>query len=195
MGSFAALAFTVALGHSTYLEKSNPEPHFKVELSKEDSPTYLWGQYEELSIRTLGQGLGDSSIFSFGIGARKTMGDFFVFGELGYGFIDEGAKDIIVHEVVYTELVRNHNVYRRPVPVDPKDYESVWEVDDGFLGSVGAGYEWANDWSATVSWRPFVATEHIEIYDVERKENGKGYWQETRGRDLSSFQMTIRYTF
>ena len=195
MGSLAALAVTVALGHSSYLDQSNPEYHVKVELAKEGKPTYMWTQHEPLSVRMLGQGLGDSSITSFGLGARKSFRKLFVFGEIGYGFVDEGAKDIIVHEVVYTELVHNHNVFGRPVPVDPRDYESVWELDDGFLGSVGAGYEWANDWSATVSWRPFFVREHIEIYDVERKEKGKGYWQESRSRNLSSFQLQVRYTF
>ena len=195
MGSLSALAITVALGHSSYLDQSNPEYHFKLEVAQEDKPAYLWTQYEPLKMRILGQSIGDSSILSLGVGARKSFGSSFVFAEVGWGFIEQGARETIQHEIVYTELVGHHNVFGRPVPVDPRDYETAWEVKDGILGSVGIGYQWGDHWSTTWAWRPFFAKEHIEMYDVERKANGKGYWQESRSRDLSSFQLDLRYTF
>ena len=195
MGSLSALAITVALGHSSFLDESNPEYHFKLEVAKEGKPAYLWTQYEPLKIRILGQSIGDSSILSLGIGARKSFGQSFVFAEVGWGFLEQGARASIQHEIVYTELVNHHHVPPRNIPVDPKDYETMWEVDDGWLGAVGVGYQWNDHWSSTWAWRPFFAKEHIELYDRERKANDRGYWQESRSRDLSSFQLDIRYTF
>ena len=195
MGSLSALAITVALGHSSYLDQSNPEFHFRFEVAKEDKPAYLWAQHEELKTRILGQSIGKSSILSLGVGARKSFGDFFVFGEVGWGFIEQGAKAGVQHEVVYTELVGHHNVFPRVPPVNPHDYETSWDLDDGVLGAVGIGYQWSDHWSTSWAWRPFFVKEEIVMWDVERRARGGGYWVESRSRDLSSFQLDLKYTF
>jgi hypothetical protein len=198
---FGALALTVGLNHSQYLDQSYPEQTFKVSLEHEDYPVYVWGGYEELGIRILGQGIGDSSISSVGLGARKTIGDFFVFGEVGYGFIDEGANHTIQQEIVYTTLVHNHESEWRPVPVnvtrpyDQSTYETSWELEDGIMGRLGVGYELGKDFKVTLAYRPFFVKEFIQMWDVERRAAGRGWWQEGRNRDLSSFEVGISYTF
>lgn len=200
-----ALTLSLSLGTSLYTEDapyaSEPEYHLGLRVGHEETPLYLWGQYEDLSVRILGQGVGDSSIASFGLGARKSIGDFFVFGEIGYGVIDEGANKTIQQEVVYTDLLMNHRVDGRPAPVllendyDQDSYDTVWELDDGFLGAVGVGYQYGPV-SLSVAYRPFYAREHIELRDEDWRElTGGGWWQESRSRDLSSWQLSVGWTF
>ena len=170
-------------------------------MAHEEHPFYVYGQNETPNIRMLGQGIGDSSIYSLGVGARKYWGVFFVFGEVGYGVIDQGANRTIQQEIVYTELVLRHNVEFRPIPVYPQgnydqdSYETVWELDDGLLGAIGIGYQLGDHVSLTGAYRPFYVKEHIELYDAEKRKNGGGWWQETRSLDLSAFEFRVEYKF
>lgn len=201
---FDALTLSLALGWQQYTEDGpysiEPEPSLRVQVGHEESPLYVWGQYEEATVRILGQGVGDSSITSVGLGARKSIGEFFVFGELGYGMVDEGNNKKIQQEVVYTDLLLNHRVDFRPPPVYPQNdydqdsYETLWELDDGLLGEVGVGYQ-KGDWSASVGYRPFYVREHVELWDEEQRAAGGGWWQESRSRDLSSWRFSVSYTF
>ena len=198
-----ALTLSVALGYSQYTDEQGPEPepHFRISVGHEDKPYYLWGQWEDLTVRMLGQGVADADIYSFGAGARKSYGDFFGFFEIGYGLVNEHPNSTIQQEIVYTELVLRHNVEFRPIPVYPQgnydqdSYETVWELDDGLLGEVGVGYQHSDNLSFTASYRPFYVREHIELYDAEQRANGGGWWQESRSRDLSSFQLRVQWEF
>ncbi len=198
-----ALTLSVALGYSQYTDEEGPEPevHYKIEVGHEESPLYAFGGYEQLDVRMLGQAIGELDIFSVGLGARKNIGDFFVYGELGYGVLDNSPVDKIQQEIVYTELVGRHNVEFRPIPVypqgpyDQESYETVYEVDDGILGAIGVGYQPTEHLSFTIAYRPFYVREHMEIYDEERRARGGGWWQESRSLDLSSWQLSTRWTF
>ena len=205
MPMLQSITLSLLAGTSLYTEdapySAEPEYHLGFTLAHEDTPLYLWGQYEDLSVRILGQGVGDSSIASFGIGARKSFGPYFVFGQIGYGMIDEGANEGIQQEIVYTDLLLNHRVDGRPAPVllendyDQSSYDTVWELEDGFLGSLGVGYQW-NNVGLSVAYRPFYVKEHVELRDEDWRElTGGGWWQETRSRDLSSWQFNISYSF
>ena len=198
-----ALTLSVALGYSQYTDEEGPEPeaHFKVEVGHEESPLYAFGGYEQLDNRILGQALGELDIFSVGLGARKNIGDFFAFGEIGYGLVDNAANMVIQQEIVYTELVGRHERPFRPIPVFPQgpydqdSYETVYEVDDGILGAIGVGYQPTESLSFTMAYRPFYVREHMEIYDEETRASGGGWWQESRSLDLSSWQLSARWTF
>ena len=204
MVDLTALTLSIALGYNQYTDEKGSEPEYtyKFQVGHEDTPLYLFGGYEDPTVRMLGQGIGVAEIFSLGIGAKKELGDgFFVFGEVGYGKVETEPRIVIQQEVVYTELVRNHNVFNRPVPVDlggPYDknsYESSWELDDGILGAIGVGYQVNEHLSVTGAYRPFYVAEYIHIANPGAKEAGLGYWEESRSRDLSSFQLHIAWTF
>ena len=202
--NLSSLALAISLGYQQYTDEEGPtpEPLFRVSVRPEDKPYYLWGQYEELKTRILGQPVGDTDIVSIGIGARKNLDDFFVFAELGYGFVDEGARETIQQEIIYTDLLRNHRVDGRPAPVyltndyDQDSYDTVWELHGGLLGEVGVGYMVSDNLSLTASYRPFYVKEHIELRDPDwMAENGMGYWQETRSRDFSSISFRVGWEF
>jgi hypothetical protein len=197
-----SLALTIALGYSQYQGEEVAEATYKIEVSHEDTPMYLWGGYEAFDSRMLGQPLAETDLFSVGLGSRKDVGDFFVFGEIGWGFISSDVNHEVQQEIIYTELVGRHNVEGRPVPVTllneyktSEGYESVWELSDGMMWRVGVGYAPTDSLSYTLSYRPFLVEEHIEIYDQDKKANGGGWWQETRSKDLSSFELAIRWSF
>ena len=204
MVSLTALTLSLALGYNQYTDEQGPEPEysFKVQVGHVDTPLYLFGGWEDPTVRMLGQGIGKAEIFSVGVGAKKELGDgFFVFGEVGYGKIEQEHRLRIQQEVVYTELVGNHNVYKRPVPVtltgpyDQDSYETSWELDDGILGAIGVGYQFNPHLSLTGAYRPFYVAEYIHMANPGAKEAGKGYWEEHRSRDLSTFQFHIVYIF
>jgi hypothetical protein len=196
-----AFALTVGLNNSQYLDQSDPEASFKVSLAHEAAPLYLWGGFEEVGVRILGQPVADTEVLSVGVGARKTIGDFFVFGEVGYGFLNSEANLMVQQEVVFTELVHNHESESRPVPVtvngnyDQASYETSWDLKDGVMGRLGVGFKVTEGLSLEFSYRPFFVKEHIELWDEERREAGGGWWEESRNRNLSSFELGISYTF
>jgi hypothetical protein len=196
-----ALALTVGLNNSMYTDQSEPEYTYKVSLAHDALPVYIWGGYEELSIRTLGQALGDSSIIGVGLGAKKSIGDFYIFGEIGYGIVDQNENLQIQQEMVYTELVHNHESEYRPVPVtvnhnyDQDSYETLWEVDNGVMGRLGVGYELVGGLNVTLAYRPFYVKERMELWDEARRASEGGWWQESRTRNLSSFEVGIAYEF
>jgi hypothetical protein len=196
-----ALALTVGLNSSQYLDQSDPEVSFKVALAHEDVPLYLWGGFEEVGVRILGQPLSDTEVLSVGIGARKTIGDFFIFGEVGYGFLNSEVNLMVQQEVIYSELVHNHESEYRPVPVSPTgpydqdSYETSWVMKDNVMGRLGVGFKVTEGLSLEFAYRPFFVKEHIELWDGENREAGRGWWEESRNRNLSSFELGISYTF
>ena len=202
MSCLIAVCLTLGIVHSQYIDQSLPEFNFKLQVAHEDSPVYLWTGYENVGIRMLGQEIARTAIFSLGVGAEKDIGDFFVFGEIGYGLLKSSVNKVRQQEVIYTELVSRHNVFNRPVPLDlrgPYDqdsYETIWEIHEGFLGKLGVGYHFGSHVNVTLAYRPFFVREHIEIWDEERRNAGKpGWWQESRNRNLSSIELGLSYEF
>ena len=194
--------FAIALGFAQYLDTSEPEPTIRLEVAPKESPVYVWGQYEELTTRMVGQRLGNSSITSFGLGVKHHFDKkLYVFGELGYGIVDEGSQDIVQQEVVYTLLVDHHLQPFRPLPVyptgpyDQDSYETLWEVEDSILGSIGIGYQAWDNVAFTVAYRPFYAKETVELWDADSRANGGGWWQESNSRNYSSVEFKIKWSF
>ena len=202
MMDLSALTLAIAMGMNNYQGEEAPAPYFKMEVGHEEKPVYLFGQYEQNKWRMLGQSIGDGYIASAGVGFQHRLSpQLKLFGEVGYGYVDQGPRIKIQQEIIYTELLGRHRVDYRPAPVyptgnyDQNSYETKWEVSDGILGAVGLKYEASNGFNMSVAYRPFMVEEHIEMWDVERRAAGRGYWQETRSKNLSAFQLSIGWTF
>ena len=195
-----AFTLAAAVGYGMYAGEETPAPFYKLEVGYENA--YLWGSYEDTKLRMIGQPIGDGVIIGLGAGYRYEFNDdLYVFGEVGYGQIEQGNRDVIQQEVVYTELVDRHNVHNRPVPLnltgpyDQDSYETEWELKGGLMAALGVGYRF-NDWSAVeLAYRPFIVDEHIEVYDEQIVANGGGWWQETRSKDLSAFQVIFKFNW
>ena len=198
-----ALTLSVALGYSQYTGDEAPtaEPSFRVQVGSQEKPYYAFGGFESFTPRLLGQGVADVDLFSVGVGARKSHGDFFGFLELGYGVVDEDPNMLIQQEVVHTALVQRHATPNTPPPVRYTQpycldcYRTSYELDGGLFGELGVGYQHTENVSLTASYRAFYVDEHMELWDEENRANGGGWWQETRSRDLSSFQLRFVYQF
>ena len=156
---------------------------------------YIYGQYEAPEIRVVGQGLSDSEIYSVGLGARKDLGDFFIFGEFGYGYIENDIAPQVEQEVVYTHLVSRHNVYNRPVPVDQSDFNTSYDLSGGLLGAIGAGWQVTPHVDFSVAYRAFYGKERYKLWSPSVVAKCDCWWQETNSRDLSSFEFRISYNF
>ena len=202
MSILGALVLTTGVAYSSYVDQENPEPSFKIAVSHEEYPVYLWGSYENLKFRLLGQPMGKGSIIGAGVGVQKDFGKMYAFMEIGYGMIDEGAQLTIQQETVFTELVGRHSSDSRPVPVyltgnyDQESYGTEWTLDDSIMGRVGVGYHLSSHVDLSIAYRPFFSKEYIRLFDEEwMADNGGGWWQESRSKDLSSIEFTIQYNF
>ena len=152
---------------------------------------YGWGTAELTETRKVGQGIAESDIYSLGVGARKSIGDFWVFGEFGYSYLDHTVKPSVQEEVVYTELVQAHNVYNRPVPVDQSNFDTRWEADDGLVGVIGVGYRVTPSLSLELSYRDLTVKEYQKLYTEGRDT----WWQETNYISRSTTQFMVSWTF
>ena len=108
--------------------------------------------------------------------------------------MDDTPKVGIRNEIVYTVLVNNHHVQGRPVPVTLGTHKTSYELDNGFVGKVGVGYQYKHA-KVTLAYRFLSVREHYELWAVARRERGGGYWQESHGRDLSAFELGVWYEF
>jgi opacity protein-like surface antigen len=161
---------------------------------------YGFADYEAQASRILGQNVSDLTMYTLGLGAKETFGKLELFFVAGYTYIENENDSIVQQEIIFTELVRNHNVESRPIPVtvpsdyDQDSYETTYEIDGGFMGRVGIAYALTESIKLSGAYKYFTADEHIELYDEGQKPNG-GWWQESYGRDLSSFEIGISYEF
>jgi hypothetical protein len=163
-----------------------------------DFPVYGVISYESMSIALVGQTHAKPDIFTFGIGARKQWDKFSVFLETGYADVTANAQRSpydTVSEVAYTSLVGTHNVYDKPVPVNPRDYEASYSLDGGPFARLGVGYQLWNHVKLTAAYRWLSVDEEIAIWDTYRRENDLGYWREDGTKELHSVEVSLLYTF
>lgn len=200
--SLSMLTLTLALGSSSYMGEETPSYFGRIEVGHEAKNYYAFTAYEDTTLRLLGQPIGDGEIFSVGVGYKHPLSErFYLFGEVGYGVVQENARDIIQQEIVYTEVVGRHHRPFRPLPVYPQNgydqdsYETLWTLDDGFLGAFGLGYNAKNGFGMTLAYRPFYVKERMELWDEEQRANGGGWWQESRSKNLSAIQASVSWSF
>jgi len=199
------------IGYVTSFYEGN-QHGFRAQAGNTSWPVYGWVGYEPTELRVLGQGVGDADMVTAGIGASHSWGDFSVFIDFGYAMLDLAVKQNIVDEIVYTDLVNNHNATdSRPIPAadptrphgfggqdlryHPDDARTSYDIDNGFLGRVGVGFQVHEHIKLTASYRYLTPKEHLELWDIHRRANDGGYWVENREKDLSAFEMGIIITF
>jgi hypothetical protein len=164
-------------------------------------PVYLWGSWNNQDLKMLGQSLAEADVYGVGIGVEKKWDDVSGFIEVGYGMVEEEVNEGIRQEIVYTQLLLNHNVANRPIPVTvdrpygTDTYETSYEIDDGYMARVGVGYQINKYVKVTAAYRMFYAEESYDLYDAERRAAGKGYWTERDDRNLDAFEIGLYVTY
>ena len=167
-------------------------------LGLEEQPVYLWGSLDSNETGLLGQPFSRNDILGFGLGVRKSWGDFSGFVELGYADVDQSTHEVIQQEVVYTQLVGNHNVYNRPVPVvlggryDQTSYDTRYDIKGGLMGRVGVAYELREHWSVTVAYRYFEPEVYYSITGQSiARENFTATWEENTKVDMNAIELGV----
>lgn len=205
----AGVDVSSTLGYSQGVE-SDSGPYFKMTITEEDKPYYLWASNESTTTRLLGQPLADTSIWGVGFGYK----DYFTekgywFGEIGYAYLDHDVSEVIRQEIIYTELVNRHARVNRPVPIgelpdrlltpmgpySQDTYTTVWETKGAVIGAVGLGYSLNKHLDFIINYRPLFVKEHMELRDNDPKVAEGGWWQESRKRDYSTIQVGVKWNF
>ncbi len=186
---------------NTYNKTADAGVGFQFRVGTKDQPFYLFGEYEDTTIRLLGQPMYNTSIMSAGIGAVKRLNDIELFIELGYAITDGQVKSLAIqNEMVYTQLLNNHENDGRPAPAnDPAKPNSgaltSYEVGDGYVGRIGVRYEVIKHVHLTAAYRVLGVKEHMEWWDVNRRARGGGWWQESNRLNLNSAQFGIVFSY
>lgn len=195
-----AQEFSVGVQQSLYTEESSAEWSFGGKVAHEAVPVYFWGSYEAPRAKILGQPMGDTDIFSVGLGATQDVSEgVSVFVEAGYSFLDLELNDAVVDEVTYTWLANRHGADgNRTVPVrcayNPGCYSYSYEVDDGFMARIGAEWALSEHVSVTGAYKWTYLDQEMTIKAPSWQE-GQGYWREDATLNLSAFEVGIWYTF
>ena len=92
---------------------------YKVTLGlKRYKDVYLWSTYDSPEVRMLGQELATPDILGFGVGFQKEVAHGLrAFVEGGWADLSYTLNEEAAHEVVYTQLIKNHQSEHRPIPV------------------------------------------------------------------------------
>lgn len=190
---------SVGVGQSIYTNDSDADWNFRGTLAHADVPVYLVGTYDSPRVKMLGQPLAETDIVSLGIGVeRELVAGLKVFTEVGYSWLNLDVNREpynVQQEIIYTQLVRNHNVKGRPVPVDfSEGYQTSYEADDAVFWRVGLGYQLYDSVSLTASYRVLYVDQAYTLKSNDWAE-GQGYWREDETYNLSAFEVGINYTF
>jgi opacity protein-like surface antigen len=189
----------VGVNQSIYTDESPSEWSFGGQIGHERTPVYLWASYEAPKVKVLGQPMGDTDIFSVGLGASQELVEgLSVFAEGGYSFVDLEANDRVVNEVAYTYLVGRHAVGDRVIPVPcaygSGCYEDTYEVDNGFVARIGAQWQVTDNVAVRGAYKWAYFDQEITMRRPDWQE-GTGYWREDTTLDLSSFELGVWYVW
>jgi hypothetical protein len=186
----------LGVGQSVYTGENESSTDFNVHfrVGVQESPVYGVFGYDQPSLKILGQPIADTGIIEVGMGARKTFGNLLGFAELGAAYVDAEVDARVREEIVYTNLVQRHNVYGRPVPVDPRAYHTTWEVDDSVFLRVGLQYQLFDSVAIGVSYRWLEADTEMTLKRANWEE-GQGYWREDTSVDLGAAEFSVVYTY
>ena len=103
------------------------------------------------------------------------------------------------HEVAYTHLVGVHAVEGRNVPVSGaygEGYLSEYEQDDStFSITLGVGWQLHEHVKVTLSHRFMEVDTYWAIYDQDRRDKNRGWWEESGQQDYGMTSMSILYTY
>ena len=192
-----------ALGvqQSIYTDGSGDELSFGGKLGHSRVPVYLWAGYEAPSVKLLGQPMGDTDIFSVGLGAsQEVVEGLSLFVEAGYSSMDLETNPYVIQEVTYSFLVGRHAQGDVKIPVDfcyPSQgtcYDHAYEVDDGFTARVGGEWQVTEHIAVTASYKFSYFDQEMYIRKPSWEE-GDGYWREDETLDLSAFEVGLWFTW
>jgi hypothetical protein len=166
-------------------------------------PVYAWGSYGKQGISLLGQDMGDNSTLAAGLGFEAPiLPKVSLFAEVGHGWNYTDADMKVQQETVFTYLVDRHGVHEsRPIPVtvngpyDQDSYETTYEISDGLIGRFGATFHATEHIKLDVAYRHQRMNTLYEIYDLESRAAGGGWWQERTVIDASAIEMRVNWRF
>lgn len=182
-------------------QRSNESPRvaYKARVGHSATPLYVFGGYETPKFRLLGQGLGEASTATFGVGAEHHWGDFGVHLEAGWNTLDTDITERSINEMAYTVLVGNHHVGVRDIPFSGRNNDgtrdATIEVEDAMGIAIGVSYQVLKHVKVTGTYTYLKPDMYIAMWDIERRQQGRGYWEERNTYDLSSFRVGIALTF
>ena len=191
----------VGVGVGMYEENiDSDEPLWTLRGGVKEFPVYLVvTKQDEVGTRVLGQEVSSTDFTSLGLGVSHEWDQFSVYGELAYVDVDTKYWPA-THEVAYTHLVGRHAVEGRNVPVSGaytlEDYVSEYEQDDSTYSiTVGVGWQVHEHVKVTLSHRFMEVDTYVAIYDQERRDNNRGWWEESDSFDYGMTSMSILYTY
>jgi len=192
---------TLGLGTSFHGgEDTREENALSYKVTAGTPSVYLWGSADTNETGLLGQPFSKNDMLSFGLGARKQWGDFSSYLELGYAEVDQSTHQVIQQEVVYTQLVNNHYVYNRPVPIvlggpyDQQSYDTTYDISGGLMGRLGVTYNLSDQWGVTVAYRFFEPEAYYSMTGVSILDAGEtARWEENTKVDMSAIELGIEW--
>jgi hypothetical protein len=172
-------------------------PLFTLKVKPESWPAYLWASYERPELELRGQGLGDASFPAVGFGVERVFRDTALFIELGYVVTSLSLKDQTPKEAIYTELVMEHAYDGRTIPVKKGRYNIHYDIDDGFVGRVGASVDLGSHWKVVAAWKYMNLDRSFGMWDEDGEPTAEChcYWVQSDNADYSAFEVGINYSF
>lgn len=189
------LEFEAGITESIYEDDAGSEMGLHIKGGLTDFPVYLFAGYETPKVRMLGQPLGDSTIWTFGFGGKQKWERLTFFAEFGYAVIDVKTNHDVQEEIIYTDLVDTHHSKFRPIPVDPRDYEHSYEIDNALMGRLGISIDLFPHTKLSASARWMEADQEGAIWDPVRRAENRGYWREDTTRNFGAFEIGIFFYF
>jgi hypothetical protein len=186
---------------SLYTEESGTELSFGGKIGHSRLPVYLWGSYENPSVKILGQPMGDTEMFSVGIGSSREIAEgLSLFVETGYVFPSISQNVEVVDEVVYTWLVNRHSAGgNRNVPVpcayNPGCYDASYEIEAGVTAKIGASWKIMKHLSLSAAYKWTYLNQEMILSNEKVLDRTEGYWREDETLNMSAFEVGIWYTF
>lgn len=179
-----------------YTEDSNAEWGFKLNSGTEGFPIYATVGWDQPRVKMLGQPVADTEIFSFGFGAKKAFGDLSLFTEAGWAWVDPDINKDVREEIVYTQLLLNHNVEGRSPPFGSRmsEYQTSYKMDDAPFLRVGIDYRVHEHAKVFASYRVLYSPTEMTARSSDWQE-GQGYWREDETYNLSAFEVGVLLTF
>ena len=203
---------SIGISSITYNDTST-ELGYNGRLGWSGFPFYIAGAYEKPKVRMLGQPLADLKVASVGLGfSTEVRKGLHLFAEGGFSSAKVDIHDDVRDEVIYTQLVGNHNVANRPIPIYKyPNYTTSYEVDSGYFARVGMTYYW-KDIGVTVAYRALKLDQEYtlrglqEDYDLGRAHQSgqpgfrlpggqEYYWREDTELNLNSVEIGINWKF
>ena len=189
---------SVGVGQSIYTNHSDADWNLRATLGHTDLPVYAVAGYDTPRVKMLGQPLAETDMLSLGLGVkRELVSGFTIFTEVGYTWLNLDVNREpydVQREIIYTQLLLNHDVAGRPVPTGPRGYQTTYEADDAIFWRLGLRYDLYEHVSLTAAYRALYTDTQYSLRSGDW-EDGDGYWREDETYNLSSFEVGVEYRF